>query len=127
MKMAIKLNTYKNSTELTTLNGIPIYMHDMVDAALRGKLNVFLQGDTGSGKTQLARDVMNYFGNRSMFILGRNDMDTRELFQQVNPEFIRALKQGYATNLKFKELTDKINYNLIGFLSLIRISRVSID
>ena len=111
--MVIKLNTYRNSTEITNVNGVPIYMHDMVDASLRGKLNLFLQGDTGSGKTQLARDVMNYFGNKSMFILGRNDMDTRELFQQVNPEFMRALKQGYATDAKFKELTDKINYNLM--------------
>ncbi len=111
--MTIKLNTYKNSTELTNLNGVPIYMNDMIDAALRGKLNVFLQGDTGSGKTQLARDVMNYFGNKSIFILGRNDMDTRELFQQVNPEFLKALKGNYDSEVKFKELTDKIDYHLI--------------
>ena len=111
---------YKNSTELMQLHGQPIYMQDMVDACLVGRLNLFLQGDTGSGKTQLARDVMAYFGtttgdgkfasqlqsvykerlgnpantainatksfpqDRSLFILGRNDMDTRELFQQIN-------------------------------------------
>ncbi|MDP4012263.1 MAG: AAA family ATPase [Candidatus Nanoarchaeia archaeon] len=108
-----KPKNYRNSTELTTLNGVPIYMHDMVEAALRGRLNVFLQGDTGSGKTQLARDVAHYFGDKSLFILGRNDMDTRELFQQVNPEFLKALKQGDAAGVKFKDLTDRINYNLI--------------
>ena len=111
---------YKNSTELMQLHGVPIYMQDMADACLVGRLNLFLQGDTGTGKTQLARDAMSYFGtatgdgkfaselqdrysqklgnptntaidatklfpqDRSLFILGRNDMDTRELFQQIN-------------------------------------------
>jgi len=111
--MSLNLNTYKNGTELANLNGVPIYMHDMVDASLRGKLNTFLQGDTGSGKTQLARDVMNYFGNKSLFILGRNDMDTRELFQQVNPNFAKAYKSGNIEGVNFKELTDKIGHNLI--------------
>ncbi len=111
---------YKNSAKLMDLNSYPIYMEDMVNACLIGRLNLFLQGDTGSGKTQLAKDAMNYFGtgmgdgkfasqlqdrysdkignptntainattsfpqDRSLFILGRNDMDTRELFQQIN-------------------------------------------
>jgi hypothetical protein len=102
------------------LNGVPFYMNDFVDACLYGRLNLFLQGDTGSGKTQLAKDTMNYFGttlgdkkfakelqekfsnrlddksnyainslrhfnsDRTMFLLGRNDMDTRELFQRFN-------------------------------------------
>lgn len=112
--MTFKPKTYLNSTELANLNGIPIYMHDMIDAALRGKLNTFLQGDTGCGKTQLVRDAMNYFGNNSLFILGRNDMDVRELFQQVNPEFLKAIRKGKSTDVKFKELTDKINYHFIG-------------
>ena len=112
--------TYKNSTELMQLHGVPIYMNDLVDACLYGGLNLFLQGDTGSGKTQLARDVMSYFGaglggqkfageiqgmygknlgnsgnvaidatthfsdDKTLFVLGRNDMDTRELFQRFN-------------------------------------------
>jgi len=111
---------YKNSTQLAQLHGVPIYMNDMVDACLMGRLNLFLQGDTGSGKTQLARDVMSYFGtglggqkfardiqgmyeysignsgnvaidatkhfpeDKTLFVLGRNDMDTRELFQRFN-------------------------------------------
>ncbi len=88
----------------------------MVDASLRGRLNVFLQGDTGSGKTQVVRDVMRYFGDKSLFILGRNDMDTRELFQQVNPTFLKAIREGRETGdgMKFKELTDRVNYNFIG-------------
>ncbi len=109
------LKVYKNSTELGTLNGTSLYMEDMIDAALRGRLNVFLQGNTGSGKTQIVRDVMNYFGDKSLFILGRNDMDTRELFQQVNPEFLRAFRDAKgAKGVEFKQLTDKINYHFIG-------------
>jgi MoxR-like ATPase len=100
---------YKNSTELMQVHGVPIYMQDMVDACLVGRLNLFLQGDTGSGKTQLARDAMTYFGDKSMFILGRNDMDTRELFQQINLEKLRTSQ----TSNDLKELTDKVNYHLI--------------
>ncbi len=113
--MSFNPRTYKNTTELANLNGVPIYMHDMVDAALRGRLNAFLQGDTGSGKTQLVRDVMHSFGNKSRFILGMNDMDTRELCQQVNPEFLRALREARDTSdVRFKKLTDRINYHFIG-------------
>ena len=99
---------YRNSTELTQLGSVPIYMKDMVDACLRGRLNLFLQGDTGSGKTQLARDAMSYFGGKSLFILGRNDMDTRELFQQVDLEKLRTAK----SSAEIKSLTDKVDYHL---------------
>ena len=111
---------YKNSTELMQLHGKPIYMADMVDACLLGRLNLFLQGDTGSGKTQLAADAMSDFGHEvgdgkfakdvqekysdrlgngtnlaigasgkfpednTLFVLGRNDMDVRELFSRIN-------------------------------------------
>lgn len=113
--MTLEFKTYKNNTELANLNSVPIYMNDIIDAALRGRLNVFLQGDTGSGKTQIVRDLMHYFGDKSLFILGRNDMDTRELFQQVNPNFLSALREAKETlGLKFKELTDKVNYHFIG-------------
>lgn len=100
---------YKNSSQLMELHGVQFYMNDMVDACLAGKLNLFLQGDTGSGKTQLARDAMGYFGDKSMFILGRNDMDTRELFQQINLEKLRT---GQSSS-ELKELTDKVKYHLI--------------
>lgn len=100
---------YKNSTEIGNLSGIPLYMTNIVNACLYGRLNLFLQGDTGSGKTQLARDAMNYFPGKSMFILGRNDMDTRELFQQINLEKLRTAK----SSEELKEVTSKINTNLI--------------
>ncbi|PIN95145.1 hypothetical protein COU53_00860 [Candidatus Pacearchaeota archaeon CG10_big_fil_rev_8_21_14_0_10_30_48] len=105
---------YRNSTEVAELHGVPIYMSDLADACLYGRLNLFLQGDTGSGKTQLARDAMAYFPNKSMFVLGRNDMDTRELFQQINPKFFSAIKNGKSIEgINSKQITDAINYNLI--------------
>ena len=105
---------YKNSTELMQLHGVPICMEDMVNACLYGRLNLFLQGNTGDGKTQAARDATRYFGDKSLFILGRNDMDTRELFQQINPEFFRALKEGkIERGASPRELTDKIDTHLI--------------
>jgi MoxR-like ATPase len=100
---------YRNSTEVTNLHGVPMYVNDIADACLTGRLNLFLQGDTGSGKTQLARDKMNYFGDKSMFILGRNDMDTRELFQQINLEKLRT----GSSSEELRELTDKVDYHLI--------------
>lgn len=112
--MSKSKGVYQNSTELMNLAGLPFYMTDVVDACLYGRLNLFLQGDTGSGKTQLARDVMGYFPNKSMFILGRNDMDTRELFQQLNPEFFKALKEGtLGKGVNPRELTSKIDSRLI--------------
>lgn len=102
--------TYKNSTELMNLAGEPFYMSDFADACLYGRLNLFLQGDTGSGKTQLAKDTMNYFPDKSMFVLGRNDMDTRELFQQVDLEKFYSKEAKSSDELK--ELTEKVNNQL---------------
>ncbi len=82
--MDFKLPTYRNSTPLANLGGADIYISDMMYAAVLGRLNTFLVGDTGRGKTQLVEDVMSYFGDKSLFLLGRNDMDTRELFRRIN-------------------------------------------
>jgi hypothetical protein len=91
------------------LAGQPIYLSDMADACLLGRLNMFLIGDTGSGKTQLMRDMMGKFGDKAVYILGRNDMDTRELFQQINLEKLKNAKN----SSEVKELTDKVGYHLI--------------
>jgi|SRR3989338_2716557 len=99
---------YKNSTEVGSLGGVPLYMGDIVDACLIGRLNLFLQGDTGSGKTQLARDAMSYFPGKNTFVLGRNDMDIRELFQRINLEKLRNAKD----TGELKEITSKVNNNL---------------
>lgn len=99
---------YRNSTEVANVHGVPFYLDDIVQACLAGRLNLFLQGDTGSGKTQLARDAMSYFGDKSIFLLGRNDMDTRELFQRINLEKLRTA----SSTAEVRELTDKIDSHL---------------
>ncbi|MBI3623035.1 AAA family ATPase [Candidatus Pacearchaeota archaeon] len=101
--------TYQNSREVANLGGTPLYMNDVVDSCLTGRLNLFLQGDTGAGKTQLARDAMGYFPGKSLFVLGRNDMDTRELFQQINLEKLKTAK----SSEDLKEVTSKVNNHLI--------------
>lgn len=99
---------YRNSTEVANVGGESLYLNDVVDACLVGRLNLFLQGDTGSGKTQLAADAMSRFGDKSMFILGRNDLDTKEMFQQINLEKLRTA----ASSEEVRELTDKIGSHL---------------
>lgn len=101
--------TYKNSTEVTNIGGSSLYLNDIVDACLYGRLNLFLQGDTGSGKTQLAADAMSRFGDKSMFILGRNDLDTRELFQQIDLDKLRTAH----SSEDVRQLTDKIKSHLM--------------
>ena len=91
------------------LHGVPIYMNDLVDACVVGRLNLFLQGDTGSGKTQLATDVMSDFRDKSLFILGRNDMDTRDLFQRFNLHKLGS-KPKYGLEPLVNPDTGKVDY-----------------
>ncbi len=95
--MTFEPKTYRNGAKVGELGGINILVQDVADACLRGRLNLFLQGNTGDGKTQLAVDVMDYFTDTSMFVLGRNDMDIRELFSRIN---IGRLYQRPAYNLE---------------------------
>ena len=53
---------YRNSTEVASLGGVSLDLPDVLYACLVGRLNTFLQGDTGNGKTQLAKDAMSRFG-----------------------------------------------------------------
>jgi MoxR-like ATPase len=102
-------NTYINSTPVCNVAGVNIYMADVVEACLKSRLNLFLIGDTGFGKTQLGADVMSYFPGKHAFILGRNDMNVRDLFVQINLEKMRSGK----TSRELKEVTEMITYNLI--------------
>ena len=84
-------NIYQNSTELMQLHGQSDYMKDMVDACLYGRLNLFLQGNTGDGKTQLAKDAMSYFGDNSLFVLGVGLIDIRKHYQRVSMGWIEHI------------------------------------
>lgn len=88
-------------------------MSDLTEACLVGRLNLFLLGDTGCGKTQLARDVMDYFPD-NLYFLGRPDMTTRDVFYQLNPKFLTALQEGKPLDgVEMKELREEIGRRLI--------------
>ncbi|MEK6940511.1 MAG: hypothetical protein AABW49_01270 [Nanoarchaeota archaeon] len=139
------MGVYRNSTEVVSVHGIPMYMNDIAKACLRSRLNLFLQGDTGSGKTQLAHDMMGQFGfsmgdgkliqtiadnyqdrvdqkitvamdtcklvptDRTLFVLGRNDMETRDLFQRFNLHRLQQ-KRTYDLEPLVDPLTGEINW-----------------
>ena len=103
---------YTNTTEICRIGGQPMYTWDVMKAALSRKLNVFLAGETGEGKTQLEKDILGLFGNRGLFILGRNDLDVRSLFSKISGKKLQALKEGNLDSDQIKELTDKLDYHM---------------
>lgn len=78
---------------------------DLVKAAVLAPLNILLVGDTGTGKTQLAKDIFNYFfggnkkeGGKGIFIRVHPEIDIyNEIFTELNIEKAR------------RELTDNID------------------
>ncbi|MDI6738585.1 MAG: AAA family ATPase [Nanoarchaeota archaeon] len=94
---AIRLQNYRNETEI--LPGIA--MENIVDACLRGRLNLFVVGETGEGKTQLENDILGLFGNKGFFEQGRNDLTIKEMFTRLNLEKLRTAK----TSEEVKEFT----------------------
>lgn len=101
---------YINSTEVLNVGGHSLLLEDVIKATLISPLNVLLVGETGEGKTQLEKDVFGLFGNKGLFILGRDDMKIRDLFQKINLE---AFHSGTAkTSEELVELTDAVKYNI---------------
>ncbi|MFH1174361.1 MAG: AAA family ATPase [archaeon] len=92
----------------TYLNTRPFFANlnvtDAVMAAVLGKLNILLVGDTGKGKTQLASDIYNYLFNGNMkeqgsgvWMKGRPDLEVyTEIFTEINIDKAR------------RDLTEKI-------------------
>jgi chorismate mutase len=103
---------YVNTSTVCEIGGQKMTVWDVMKAALVRKLNVFLAGETGEGKTQLEKDVLGLFGNKGMFILGRNDLDIRELFRKISGEKLKLLQEGKLDSDQVKELTEKLGYHL---------------
>ena len=67
---------------------------DLVKAAVLAPLNILLVGDTGTGKTQLAKDIYNYYfggnkneGGEGVFIRAHPEVDIyNEIFTKLNIE-----------------------------------------
>ncbi|MBI5881076.1 hypothetical protein HZB90_03010, partial [archaeon] len=103
---------YVNTSTVCEIGGQKMTVWDVMKAALVRKLNVFLAGETGEGKTQLEKDVLGIFGNKGMFILGRNDLDIRELFRKISGEKLKLLQEGKLDSDQVKELTEKLGYHI---------------
>ena len=93
--------TYKNTTNLFTLGGEDFYLWDVVKAALGARLNIGLGGSRGMGKSQLFADVQALFGNNANYVLGRNDLDIKSLFRELNFKGLsEAMKNGGTVSQK---------------------------
>ena len=103
----LKFSNYINTNPVIQVGGKPIYVEDLVKAGLIGKLNTFLVSETGEGKTQIENDVLGLFGNKGLFVLGRDDMDVRALFATMGTD-IKKVK-----NLaELRQFTEKLKYNV---------------
>ncbi len=76
--------TYCNTTKVMTLGGVDLTLWDVVKASLAARLNLGLYGGAGMGKSQLLADVQGLFGNNASYVLGRNDLDIKSLFREMN-------------------------------------------
>jgi len=92
---ALEAPTYRNTTKVLTLGGIDLSLWDVVKAGLSARLNLGLYGGAGMGKSQLLADVQALFGNNSGYVLGRNDLDVKSLYREMNFAGLKeALEQG---------------------------------
>ena len=82
--VVLEAPTYRNTTKVLTLGGIDLTLWDVVKASLAARLNLGLYGGAGMGKSQLLADVQSLFGNNSSYVLGRNDLDIKSLFREMN-------------------------------------------
>lgn len=103
----LELPNYRNSKRVFA----NLTVSDLVKAAVLAPLNTLLVGDTGTGKTQLANDIYNYYfngnkreGGKGVFIRAHPEVDIyNEIFTELNIEKAR------------KELTDSVD-SLIYFV-----------
>jgi hypothetical protein len=94
--------TYKNTKEI----GMGEYSFSardlLIKAPILAGLNVYLVGGTGEGKTQLAHDLANYFGDSYCYTIGRPDFEPSELLKEVRLDKLKEAKSDL-------ELTQNIN------------------
>jgi len=97
---------YRNSKTIK-LGNISYKMRDaLIIAPLITGLNLYLIGETGEGKTQLANEMARYFGKKQVcYMEGRPDFDPNELLKSVNLGKLKKAK----SDKELVELTENIN------------------
>jgi hypothetical protein len=100
---------YKNTKEVV-LGGVKYSARDLfVKAPLISSLNMYFVGGTGEGKTQLANDLVSYFGDDSCYTMGRNDFEPSDLMKQINWDLFQELKKGNVSQGKLETISKNIN------------------
>jgi len=117
MKTVAGINapTYTNTTTVANIGGVRLDTWDVVKAAIAARLNIGLGGGAGMGKSQLFADLQSVFGNNSTYVLGRNDLDIKALFRQMNFQGLKeAMDKGASVSQKeISELTSDIYRPLV--------------
>ncbi len=99
---------YQNN-RLIVLGGVPFTARDvLIKAPLLSGINVYLVGGTGEGKTELANDLVGYFGDSSCYAMGRPDFEPAELLRQVRLDKLKNAK----SDRELVELTENVSKNL---------------
>lgn len=107
--------TYQNTTRITQVGGVNFTLWDVMKAALAARLNVGLYGGAGMGKSQLLADVQGLFGNNASYVLGRNDLDIKSLFRQLNFQALVEAKEqgGTVSQAELTNVTSDIHRPLV--------------
>ncbi len=107
----LELPYFVNSRRVGVIGRTPLTVVDATSAAQLAKLNVFLAGRKGCGKSQLLRDVRDSrFGSRGLIVEGRPDLKTDQLFKIMN---LKILREG-ATTDEIVELAQSVQYRFFG-------------
>ncbi|MEK6899831.1 MAG: AAA family ATPase [Nanoarchaeota archaeon] len=107
--------TYRNTTKVFSLAGVDGTLWDATKVALAARLNLGLYGGAGMGKSQLLADVQSLVGNNASYVLGRNDLDIKALFRQLNFHGLKEAmdKGGQVSQADLTNVTDAINKPLV--------------
>ena len=107
--------TYLNNSPILNLGGTDFSLTDIVKAGLCARLNIGLAGGAGMGKSQLLSDIQSWFGNNASYVLGRNDLDIKSLFRELNFKSLKeAMDKGSSVSQKeMSKVTSEIYKPLI--------------
>src|SRR3989344_3653422 len=98
---------YQNSREIVVGN-VPFSARDiLIKAPLIARLNNYLVGGTGRGKSELLNEVVEYFGDRACYAIGRPDFEPSELLRQIRLDRLKDAK----TDRELIELTENARKN----------------